>query len=193
MMNNFICAKDALIGERANIGAFSIIGRNTEVSGVRIGNEFIMGAFSKIEDEVVIGNNCRVGDYCGIYYKTEIGNNVTIEHGSKVFARCKIGNDVVINASVSQRVIMEDGVRFFGRIAHSHRNHTLDWKNTVEESPMFKKGCFIGINALIIGNITIGENAYIGAGEIVRCNIPADSVFYKGKIYDKRFFKGLIV
>lgn len=191
-MNNII-SLDVQLDSSCQIGKFNIIGRDTNASCVKIGSNLKLGSYSKIEDDVVIGSNCQIGDYCGVYYKTEMGDNVVLEHGSKIFARCKIGNNVIINANVSQRVIMEDGVKFFGRIAHSHRNHTVSWKDTIEPSPVFKKNSFIGINALIIGDVIIGENSYISAGEIVRTNIEPNKVVYKGKVYDKGFFKGLIV
>ena len=191
-MNTNIISTDVIFSGPYEIGHFNVIGRTLNSSQIIIGNDFKIGSFSKVEDKVHIGDNCYIGDYCGIYYLSEIGNNVIIEHGSRIYSYCKIGNNVVINGNVSQRVIIEDDVRFFGRIAHSHRNHTLDWKKTIEPSPVSRKGCFIGINSLIVGNVEIGENAYISAGEIVRTNIPKESVLYKGKIYSKSFFKGFI-
>lgn len=38
------------------------------------------------------------------------------------------------------------------------------------------RNCFIGANAVILGDIEIGDNVLIGAGSIVTCNVPADSV-----------------
>ena len=160
---------------------------------VNIGKNLKIGAFCKISNNVTIGNDCMIGDNCQIYHTTTIGDNVIIETGSRVSARCRIGNNVIISGLVSQRVVMEDNVRYLGRIAHIHYNSTLDWKTTSEPSPIFRKGCVIGVNALIIGDVEIGENAYIAAGEIVRCNIPPDSVYYKGKIHKKEFFRGIIV
>ena len=43
------------------------------------------------------------------------------------------------------------------------------------------------------GEIEIGENSYVAAGEIVRCNIPPESVYYKGRIYEKKYFRGIII
>lgn len=191
-MNSNIISSDVIFSGMYEIGHYNVIGKMSNNSHIIIGNNFKMGSFSKIEDNVHIGNNCYLGDYCGIYQLCELGNNVIIEHGSRIYARCKVGNNVIISGNVSQRVIIEDGVRFLGRIAHSHRDHTRDWKKTIEPSPIFRKGCFIGINSLIIGNVEIGENAYISAGEIVRTNVPKDSVLLKGKIYPKSFFKGFI-
>jgi acetyltransferase-like isoleucine patch superfamily enzyme len=43
---------------------------------------------------------------------------------------------------------------------------------------MIKKGCFIGSNSTIIQGITIEDNSIIGAGKVVKKNLPKNS-FYK--------------
>lgn len=183
---NVICEKNVIIGN------FCIIGNDNSLPTI-IKNDVSIGDFCKISGDVVIGSGCNIEDGCYIYKKTKLGNNVRILTGSKIFGKSCIGDNSIINGNVSQRVIIEENVRFFGRIAHSHRNHTLDWKTTVEESPKFKKGCFVGIGALIIGPIEIGENAYVGAGEIVRYNVPDNCAFINGKIIPKEKLRGIII
>lgn len=174
------------------IGHCSIIGKKSEHSNIYIGLNLQIGAFSIIENDVLIGDNCEIGNYCTIYSDSKIGNDVKILSGSRVYWDAVVGNRCIINGYVSANVIIEDDVRFFGRIAHSHRDHTLDWENTVEESPIFKKGSFIGLGALIIGAVVIGEGAYISAGEKIQYNVPPNSIVYKGKMYNKEIFRGLI-
>jgi acetyltransferase-like isoleucine patch superfamily enzyme len=41
---------------------------------------------------------------------------------------------------------------------------------------ILRRGCSIGANATILPDVTIGENAIVGAGAIVTKNIPADSI-----------------
>lgn len=176
-----------------SIGHCSILGYGEKKGKILIGADLKIGAFSIIEYCTDIGDRCEIGNYCTIYSGSTIGNEVKILSGSRVYWDAIVGNRAIINGYVSANVVIEDDVRFFGRIAHSHRNHTLDWETTEEKSPIFKRGCFIGLNALIIGAVTIGENSYIAAGEIVRCNIPPDSVFYKDQIFDKRKFRGFII
>ena len=186
-----LIAKNVLLGQNVNIGNFSLVG--DELNPTEVGNNVVIGDYCKIAGDVVISDNCSIEDGCYIYKKTKIGKNVRILTGSKIFGKSSIGDNSIINGNVSQRVIIEENVRFFGRIAHSHRNHTLDWKTTVEESPIFRKGCFVGIDALIIGPVEIGEKAYVGAGEIVRCDIPADHVFINGKLILKNKLRGFII
>jgi len=180
--------------DQIEIGHSSIIGDYDDyVNPVKIGKNFRLGSFCKISKNVTIGDDCVIEDNCFIYHDTKIGNNVRIVTGSRISARCQIGNNAIINGSISQRVIIEENVRFFGRIAHSHYDHTLDWTTTAEPSPIFKKGCIIGVNTLIIGEVEIGENSYVAAGEVVRCNIPPESVYLKGQIFEKSHFRGIII
>ena len=180
----------------AEIGHCSAIGYDDGTmsdSGItKIGKNVKIGAFTIVEKNCIIGDCVEIGNYCTIYEDAIIGDRVKILTGSRIYWGAKIGSESIINAIISANVIIEDSVRFFGRIAHSHRNHTLDWETTEELSPLFKKNCFIGLGALIIGNITIGERAYVAAGEVLRFDLPPDTVFYKGKIHDKQNFRGLI-
>jgi acetyltransferase-like isoleucine patch superfamily enzyme len=41
---------------------------------------------------------------------------------------------------------------------------------------LVKKGASVGSGATILGGITIGENAVVGAGSVVTHDIPANSV-----------------
>ena len=180
--------------DRLEIGHCSVIGGFEDTDNpVNIGKNLKIGSFCKISKNVTIGNDCVIEDNCFIYHSTKIGNNVRIVTGSRISSRCQIGDNTIINGAIARRVVIEDDVRYFGRIAHSHYNHTLDWTTNIEPSPIFKKGCFIGVNALIIGDVEIGENSYIAAGEIVRCNVPPESVYLKGKIYEKKHFRGMII
>ena len=42
---------------------------------------------------------------------------------------------------------------------------------------MIRRGVSIGAGAVILGGVTIGENALIGAGSVVTKNIPANELW----------------
>lgn len=41
---------------------------------------------------------------------------------------------------------------------------------------VIKDNCFIGMNSIIMGNVTIGPNSVVGAGSIVTKDVPPDTV-----------------
>jgi acetyltransferase-like isoleucine patch superfamily enzyme len=48
-----------------------------------------------------------------------------------------------------------------------------DWK---VERTVIKKGASIGTGVTILANITIGENAIVGAGSVVTKDVPANTI-----------------
>ena len=191
-LNQLICEPISYQGN-LTVGHCSVVGYGDDVGPVTIGKDLTIGAFSILERNVTIGDDCEIGNYCTVYSDATIGSNVKLLSGSRVYWDAQVGDDAIVNGYVSADVIIEAGVRFFGRIAHSHRNHMRDWETTKEPSPIFRRRCFIGIGALIVGAVTIGEDAYVAAGEIVRSDIPDGTVYYKGKVFEKASFRGLIV
>lgn len=181
------------IDKSVKIGEYSVVGSQCDDNNILIGAGTVIYRFCFIDKNVSIGENCIISDGVYIYRNCSIGNNVQIEPKSVIAKDCTIGNNCIIDGNIANKVIMEDNVRFLGQIAHSHRNHSLDWRSTSEPSPIFRKNSIVGVGALIIGDIEVGENSYVAAGEILRCNLPADSVFYKNEIRPKKFFRGFII
>jgi acetyltransferase-like isoleucine patch superfamily enzyme len=48
-----------------------------------------------------------------------------------------------------------------------------DWK---VEKTLVKKGASIGSGSTILAKVTIGENAIVGAGSVVRKDVPANAI-----------------
>ena len=131
-----------------------------------IGDGTKIWAFSHICKGAKIGNNCTIGE--GVY----IGNNVIIGNN------CKIQN----NSLVYEGVSLEDDV-FLGPNTVTTNDYIPrvggDWMNDGRfRKTIFKKGCSIGANSVIICGITIGENSLIGAGSVVTKDVQNDSLVY---------------
>ena len=114
--------------------------------------------FSHIMSGCFIGQNCNIGQNVVISTNVRLGNN------------CKVQN----NVSVYEGVICEDDV-FLGpscvftnvinpRSAISRKN---EYKKT-----LIKRGASIGANATIVCGHTLGEFCLIGAGCVIREDVP---------------------
>jgi acetyltransferase-like isoleucine patch superfamily enzyme len=115
---------------------------------------------------------------CEIGELTRIGCFVEIQSGAKVGARCKISS----HSFICEGVIIEDevfighGVVFINdrwpKATHGNGNAVAkgDWEC---QSTLVKKGASIGSGSTILGGITIGENAMVGAGSVVTRDVPA--------------------
>lgn len=65
-----------------------------------------------------------------------------------------------------------------GDRVHVRHNTTIGQKKNTEVGPVIGNNVDIGAHALIIGQITIGDNCIIGAGTFVNKNIPSNSMAY---------------
>ena len=115
------------------------------------------------------------------------GKNIHFEEGFLIFNgyhNIFIGNnvflvDALINAGDSKgKVVIEDHV-FFGHgvriLARGHNYKKFNenrQKEITEKDIIIKEGAWIGSGAIVLGGVTIGKHAVIGAGSIVTKDIP---------------------
>lgn len=136
-------------------------------SDVKLGRDVRLAAFINLY-------GCEIGD------ETGIGCFVEIQKGAKVGARCKISSHTFIceGVTIEDGVFVGHGVMFTndrnpkattpaGRIQQRD-----DWQCL---PTLVKKGASIGSGVTLLGGITIGENATVGAGSVVTRDVPADA------------------
>jgi acetyltransferase-like isoleucine patch superfamily enzyme len=191
--DNIIVTEDILVSGNVRIGHCSIVG-DVELPSrvVRLGSNARIGRFCLIEGGVSIGDNFELDDYCAVYSGSALGNNVKLLYGKRVYGGAVIGDNCIIGGNVPERCKLANNVTFMGEVAHSHYDPKRDWDNTDEPSPSVGEGTIVGVNALLVGGITIGRNCYVSAGEILRHDLPDNMVYIKGEIYPLDFFKGMI-
>ena len=133
------------------------LGKNVKLSkfinlyGCEIGDETKIGAFVEIQKNARVGNNCKISSH------TFICEGVTIEDG--VF----IGHSVTFINDSYPRATAEGG----------QLQTEKDWK---VERTLIKKGASVGSGTTILANVTIGENAIVGAGSVVTKDVPANAI-----------------
>lgn len=149
--------KSCIIGDNVSIGAFCVI---------------TMG--SKIEKNVILEHYCRVDS------EAHIGSGTQLLYGARIHYKAKVGKNCVIGGNCPDRTIVGNNVRHFGRLVHLQKDTTSNWDETEEPSPVICDEVLIGANAIIIGGIKIGKGSIIAAGEIVKDDIPPNSIFHHG-------------
>jgi acetyltransferase-like isoleucine patch superfamily enzyme len=145
------------------------------------GSRFINPRQIDLGNGVCFGVDARVECYCACseqdVYCLSIGEGTTF--GDRVHLGCansiKIGKNVLFGSNI---LIVD----------HSHGTPGADIKvkNLVAPSarPIISKGkiriednVWVGDAVVILPNVTIGEGAIIGAGAIVRTDIPARTIY----------------
>lgn len=129
----------------------------------------------------IIGENTNVWQFCVVLKNAKIGNNCNIN------AQVLIENDVIIGDNVTIKsgvqiwdgIILEDNV-FIGPNATFTNDFLPRSKQYPKEflKTIVKKSASIGANSTILGGITIGEYAMIGAGSVVTKNIGKQELWY---------------
>ncbi|MEO5917544.1 MAG: acyltransferase [Luteolibacter sp.] len=131
----------------------------------------------RVASDVKLGSNVILYDFINLYGceigdETRIGCFVEIQKGAKVGARCKISSHVFIceGVTIEDEVFVGHGVMFTNDLfptsvaADGALRKEGDWKC---HPTLVKRGASIGSGATLLGGITIGENAMIGAGSTV--------------------------
>jgi acetyltransferase-like isoleucine patch superfamily enzyme len=109
---------------------------------------------------------CRIGD------GTRVGPFVEIQKGAEIGARCKISSHSFIceGVTIEDQVFVGHGVMFINdkepraTTPQGEMQGEGDW--TLLKTRV-RRGASIGSGAVIMGGITIGERAVIGAGAVV--------------------------
>jgi UDP-3-O-[3-hydroxymyristoyl] glucosamine N-acyltransferase len=175
------------------VGPYAVIGAAGGIA-TRIGEDTEIASHALIEDGATIGNRCVIDAYCRICSGATIGDDTRILYGAAIYEDASIGKKCIVGGNVADRTVLEDFVTFFGEIAHDYRiaRDLSAWDEATPPSPVIRTRSVVGQNALLVGGIEIGQSSYIAAGEIVRCNVPADHVFLHGRLRPMAQFKGLI-
>jgi len=180
-------ASDVVIGQYSLVGVED--GSNT--TG-QIARGCSIGSFCHITQSVTLGPDVYVDNYVRIGDETTVGERTRLLFNATIDKRARIGHDCIISGNVVNDVEIGDFVSYQGNIAHAHRNPLIPWDDYWESSPRILDQSVVGVDALLIGPVSIGPRSYIGAGEVVRHDVPPDSVLFKGEISPLSKWRGLI-
>lgn len=132
---------------------------------------------SFVDEGARIGAGTRIWHFCHIMPGAVIGERCTLGQNVVVMPGVRIGSEVKIqnNVSVYEGVTLEDQV-FCGPscVFTNVMNPRSEISRRGEYQPtLVRRGATIGANATILCGTTIGEYAFIGAGAVVRGDVPA--------------------
>ena len=129
-----------------------------------------------VDDGATIGDDCRIWHFVHVCAKAVLGRGCSLGQNVFIGNQVTIGDNVKIqnNVSVYDNVILEDDV-FCGpsmvftnvynpRSAVTRKDEYLD--------TIVKQGATLGANCTIICGVTVGRNAFIGAGAVVNRDVP---------------------
>jgi acetyltransferase-like isoleucine patch superfamily enzyme len=119
--------------------------------GCEIGDETKIGAFVEIQKNATVGKRCKISSHTFICEGVTIEDNVFIGHGVMFV------NDMYPRATATGGTLQTEA----------------DWK---VETTLVKKGASIGTGVTVLANVTIGEDAIVGAGAVVTRDVPPGTI-----------------
>ena len=151
------------LGNNVKIGANTIIsntkiGDNSEIlpfshlDSSQIGKDCFIGPYARLREGSEIADGARIGNFVETK-KTKIGQSTKANHFTYL-GDAEIGNDVNIGAGTI--TCNYDGVN----------------KNKTE----IGDSSFIGTNSSLIAPVSVGKNAYVGAGSTITKDVPDSSL-----------------
>lgn len=139
---------------------------------------FFVHPSSYIDENVEIGEGTKIWHFCHIQSGAKIGKNCVLGQNVNVGNNVKIGNYCKIqnNVSVYEGVELEDYVfcgpsMVFTNVIDPRCKYPQVGSKFYKKT-LVKEGASIGANATIVCGITIGRNAFIGAGAVVTKDVP---------------------
>jgi acetyltransferase-like isoleucine patch superfamily enzyme len=184
--NGVVVHENVRVGRGTMVNDNAVLGRAPQVAGI------IQRPPKKDLPRLDIGTNCVIGACAVLYVGTTIGNDTMIGDLASIREECKIGNHVVIgrgvmlnyNIEVRDRarimdtshfggdIVVEEDV-FVGPHVSTANDNTIGLTAGVtRRGPRICRGASIGVGAILLAGITIGEQAIVGAGALVLHDVP---------------------
>ena len=169
-----VLADPHTIDPLAVVGALP--GRAIDDQSLRIGPHAVIRAFTVIYAGSRIGAHLETGHGAVIRELNSIGDQLSIWNNSTIDYGCQIGNNVRIhtNVYVAQFTVIEDDVFLAPGVMIANDRHPIC--RECMKGPTIKRGARIGINATLLPEIVVGEDALVGAGAVATRDVPAGAV-----------------
>ena len=131
---------------------------------------------SYVDDGAQIGQGTKIWHFCHVMPGAIIGERCNLGQNVVVMQGSRLGNNVKVqnNVSIYEGVVLEDDVFcgpscVFTNVVNprSHVSRKAEYQRT-----LVRRGASIGANATILCGVTLGEYSFIGAGAVVRSDVP---------------------
>ncbi|MGH3795844.1 MAG: hypothetical protein ACRDSP_13250 [Pseudonocardiaceae bacterium] len=153
-------------GASTVIGAGAVLRSGAIVyAAVRLGVNVVVGHHTLLRTAVEVGTDTQLGHFLSIERQVRIGRDV----------RCSPGSHITSSTVLADQVFLGAGVRTIN-------DRTLIWRDPYRKPelipPRFETGAKIGTGCIVLGGITVGGHALVGAGSLITRDIPAGALAF---------------
>lgn len=146
VIENGCVLTDTVVGENSVLKAYCY------ATSAKLGDKTTVGPFVQLRPQTDIGNDCKVGNFVEL-------KNTRMEDGSKANHLSYVGDaHVGQNANIGAGTI------------------TCNYDGKNKNRTEIGAGAFIGSNTALVAPVSIGENAYVGAGSTITEDVPDNAL-----------------
>jgi len=182
---------DTVIGDNVTVGDATVLGKvpmkaaistlkQVELAPAQIGEGCMIGSLVSIYRGCKLGEGVLVADFASVREDVEIGKHTIIGRGVAVENDTRVGRYVKIetNAYVTAHTVIEDRCFIAPMVTMTNDNFLgrTEERFKYTKGPYIRKGARIGANAILMPGIEIGEDAVVGAGSVVKHDVPQRKV-----------------
>jgi UDP-2-acetamido-3-amino-2,3-dideoxy-glucuronate N-acetyltransferase len=137
---------------------------------------------NSIHSTAIVDEGAELGEGTRIWHWVHVCSSARIGTGCSLGQNVFVGNDVVIgnnvkvqnNVSIYDAVTLEDDVFCGPSMVFTNvynPRSAINRKNEYRRT-LVRKGATLGANCTIVCGVTIGEQAFIGAGAVINRDVP---------------------
>jgi len=189
---NVVVYEDTILHENVRVMAGAVLGRPPVATaaatrplraglppleigaGCVIGSNAVLYRGSRLAEEVLIGDSVSMREQCEIGPRSLLGRSVTVNYNTTIGANCK----VMDLSHLTGNMVIEDGVFVSAHVSSANDNKMWEGQYAEDEirGPVLRRGCSIGLGAVLLPKIKVGEGAIVGAGSVVTRNVKAGTL-----------------
>ncbi len=171
---------------------------------VRVGWDTVLHPGVRLEGRTVVGEGCSIGVGCQLTDMTlaervivrpycvlegsvveadvQLGPFARLRPGTVVEAGADIGNFIEIKKSVIGRRTKAHHVGYIGDATVGEGANigagviTCNYDGVAKHQTKIGARAFVGTNASLVAPLTIGDDAYVGAGSVITTDVPAGAL-----------------
>lgn len=129
-----------------------------------------------VDEGATVGENTKIWHFCHVMPRAVIGAGCSLGQNVFVADDVVVGNNAKIqnNVSLYTGVVCEDDV-FLGPsmvFTNVYNPRSAVNRKNAYMTTQVGRGATIGANATIVCGVTIGHHAFIGAGAVIKTDVP---------------------
>lgn len=158
-------SSNAILGDKVRLGAGARLINRHSREFTRIGDECVIRGIIRVEatGQLTLGKYVYVGDQTIISagQSVTIGDSTLIAHGVQIFDNDSHPTDAAQRTAHFRKML----------------GHPTNLPIEIKSAPVeIGARCWIGMNALVMKGVTIGDEAIVAAGSVITHDVPARAI-----------------